>query len=130
MRVRAWRIPEHAILRDKPLSIAELTLKANDISTGGLGVSLLPKNDEPPKVIEGERLRVQIEHADQDLIIEGRMLHRAGATPAGQIRAGIQFKKLENDLEGRQILAALTKIVGELQREEVRRMRLGLAKAG
>jgi hypothetical protein len=38
----------------------------------------------------------------------------------------VQFKKLQNDLEGRQNVAALTQIVGELQRDEVRRIRLGL----
>jgi hypothetical protein len=42
----------------------------------------------------------------------------------------VQFKTLENNLDGRQILAQLTRIVGELQREEVRRLRLGLCKAG
>ena len=36
------------------------------------------------------------------------------------------FKKLENDIEGRKSLALLQKIIGELQRLESRRVKLGL----
>jgi hypothetical protein len=37
---------------------------------------------------------------------------------------------MQNDLEGRKLMAQLTRVVGELQREEIRRMRLGLTQAG
>jgi hypothetical protein len=36
---------------------------------------------------------------------------------------GIEFKKLESDLEGRQLLAKLNELVGNLQRDEIRRLR-------
>jgi hypothetical protein len=45
------------------------------------------------------------------------------------VRTGIVFKPLDQDLEGRQTLAALTRIVGQLQRDEVRRHRLGIKSA-
>jgi len=48
----------------------------------------------------------------------------------GNILAGVEFKKLENNLEGRQLLATLTRLVGELQRTEISEFREGLAKAG
>jgi c-di-GMP-binding flagellar brake protein YcgR len=127
--VRIWRIPEHAYLKDRPLAAAELSVQPRDLSIGGMGVTFLPKNNEPPKVLPGERLRIQLSYNGDDMIIEGRMLHSNTPAKVEPIRAGIQFKKLQNDLEGRQMLAMLTKIVGQLQREEVRRMRLGISAA-
>ena len=106
--------------QDKPISV-------RDISIGGLGVMLLPKADEPPKAISGERLRLSLRYREyEELVLEGRMRYMPPAGSPTPIRCGIQFKKLENNLEGRQALAALTRIVGELQREEVRRTRLGI----
>jgi hypothetical protein len=75
-------------------------------------------------------LRIELSHAGNKMLLEGRMRHPVAPTKEKQFRAGIQFKALENNLDGRQLLAQLTRIVGELQREEVRRLRLGLCKAG
>jgi hypothetical protein len=55
------------------------------------------------------------------------MKHPADAGNQPSIRAGIQFSELQGDIQGRQMLAQLTKIVGELQREEIRRFRMGLS---
>jgi c-di-GMP-binding flagellar brake protein YcgR len=133
LRVRVWRIPEHFILRDRPTAALELSVQVRDVSIGGLGLRLLPKNDEPPKVLPDERLRLELRFRDDEpLILEGRMRYAGGPRSADDdspVRGGVQFKKLEDNLEGRQALAALTKIVGELQREEVRRARLGLREA-
>jgi c-di-GMP-binding flagellar brake protein YcgR len=127
LAVRVWRIPEHFFLSDKPMASQELVTKMRDISIGGLGVFLLPKGEEPPKVLLGERLRISLRYREMDeLILEARLRYLpppGGPTP---IRGGIQFKKLDDNLEGRQNLASLTKIVGELQRDEVRRTRLGI----
>jgi hypothetical protein len=129
LSVRVWRVPEHAYLKDRPLAAAELSVQARDLSIGGMGVTLLPKNNEPPKVVSGERLRIQLTYNGEEMLVEGRMLHFKPSDKPEPIRGGIQFKKLEHDLAGRQTLASLTKIVGELQREEVRRMRLGISAA-
>jgi c-di-GMP-binding flagellar brake protein YcgR len=131
LRVRVWRIPEHHYLRERPLAALELAVEVRDISTGGLGVLVLPKDSKPPKVLANERLRVEMTFREdrEPLILEGRMCYSAGKHPPGptdQIRAGVQFKKLQNNMDGRQTLASLTRIVGELQREEVRRRKLGI----
>jgi hypothetical protein len=47
--------------------------------------------------------------------------------PTTPIIIGVAFIKLDKDVKGRQKLAALARIVGELQRAEARRMRLGIA---
>ena len=127
--VRVWRIPEQLALADKPMASAELPVKLRDVSTGGLGVAFLPKDGEPAKVLAGERLRVALRYQDSnEIILEGRVCYLPPSKDE-PVRAGIQFKKLEDDLEGRQKLAALTGIVGKLQRDEVRRTRLGIQAA-
>ena len=125
--IRLWRVSEQAVITDKPMATQELMAKVRDISIGGLGVMLLPKAEEPPRVLSGERLRLSLRYREyEELVLEGRMRYMPPAGSPTPIRCGIQFKKLENNLEGRQALAALTRIVGELQREEVRRTRLGI----
>jgi hypothetical protein len=42
------------------------------------------------------------------------------------MRTGIQFKALQDDLDGRKQLSRLNGILGELQRDEIRRFRMGL----
>jgi len=127
LTLRVWRIAEHFFLTDKPPTSAELPAKLRDVSIGGVGVTLLPKGDEPPKVLTGERLRLSLKYKELDeLILEGRMRYLPPPTGQIPIRCGIQFKAMENNLEGRQALAMLTRIVGELQRDEVRRTRLGI----
>jgi len=128
LSLRAWRIPEHAVLRDRPPANAELSTKLRDISIGGIGVYILPKDGEPPKAVEGERVRVVLKRDEgEELLLEGRIrkcITQNGGE--GAIDTGIQFMKLQDGMQGRQILSELTKIVGSLQLEEVRRHRLGL----
>jgi c-di-GMP-binding flagellar brake protein YcgR len=133
LSIRIWRIPEHVRVKDKPQRAAELAIAVRDLSLGGIGLSILPKGDEPPKVLPGERVRVLLKYkSGEESIIEGRMRapKQAPALAGAKVEAihtGVQFQKLEAGLEGRQVLSELTKIVGELQQEEVRRQRIGIA---
>ena len=115
---------------DRPLAAQEVECELRDLSTGGMGLTFRGKDSEPPKVSTEDRLRIELTHSGDKILLEGRMRHPTAPKKETQFRAGIQFKALENNLDGRQILAQLTRIVGELQREEVRRLRLGLCKAG
>jgi c-di-GMP-binding flagellar brake protein YcgR len=106
--IRVWRVGETANLKDQPPAGHQLHAELRDLSTGGAGVRLSGEN--------GEKL-------------EGKMRPPARPPTDNTIITGIQFKKLENDLEGRRILAQITKLVGALQRTQVRRLRLGLTGA-
>ena len=130
LSARVWRIPQHAYLGDRPMAAQEIACELRDISTGGVGLSFKGKEGGPAKVSTEDRLRIELTTAGGKILVEGRMRHPVEPTKENQFRAGVQFKALENNLDGRQILAQLTRIVGELQREEVRRFRLGLCKAG
>jgi c-di-GMP-binding flagellar brake protein YcgR len=127
LSMRLWRIAENFYLTNKPPRAAELAISLRDISVGGAGLILLPQDGQPPKILAGERVRVAIKQGENDeFIIEGRMRTiRPGENQT--VYTGVQFTKLQDGVEGRQFLSELTKIVGALQLEEVRRRRLGLS---
>jgi c-di-GMP-binding flagellar brake protein YcgR len=127
--VRIWRIPERAVLRDRPMAAQEVKGEVRDLSLGGMGCTIFGKDGNPPVISNEDRLRIQIKARDHELLIEGRMCYPVGKPKSDIARAGVQFKALENSIEGRQTLATLTRIVGELAREEVRRLRLGIKAA-
>jgi len=127
LSVRIWRIAEHFFLTDKPMASQEIVATLRHISIGGIGAMLQGRNNESPKVLAGERLRITLKYKELDeLILEARVRYMPPEGTPTPFRCGVQFKKLENNLEGRQNLASLTRIVGELQRDEVRRTRLGI----
>jgi c-di-GMP-binding flagellar brake protein YcgR len=130
LSARCWRIPEHAYLGDRPMAAQEVPCELRDISIGGVGLTFRGKDGQPAKCSTEDRLRIELTHPGGKILVEGRMRHPVEPSKENQMRAGIQFKALENNLDGRQILAQLTRIVGELQREEVRRFRNSLCKTG
>jgi len=129
LSARIWRIARSAYLHDRPAAAQELPTRLRDISTGGIGVTFLAKDGEPPRITPEDRLRIQLTLAEgEELILEGRLRYPLKLPKAAtEVRAGVQFKQLNDDLAERQMLATLTKVVGEMQRAEARRFRLGIA---
>lgn len=130
VNVRVWRIAEKTYLKDRPMANQEISVRVNDLSAGGVGLMLLGKDGQPPRVTAQDRLRVQVEYNGEQILVEGRLRYPTNMPRSDMVRAGIQFKTLQADLEGRQNLARLTRIIGELQRAEIRHYWLGLDKAG
>jgi len=127
IRVRAWMLSEHTVLLDRPSATQEIKVELRDVSLGGIGVKIVSPESLPHPLVEGLRIRVQLEYNDIDLLLDGRLRNPPPTDGSKQVVTGIVFKILEADLEGRQKLSALTRIIGEMHREEVRRTRLGLA---
>jgi hypothetical protein len=123
LSVRTWRIPERAHLADRPMHAQEIACELRDLSVSGMGVTFHGVNGEPPRVSTQDRLRIEFTHGEDTMLFEGRMRHPAAPSRGPTVRAGVQFKALEDDIDGRQILARLARIIGELQREEARRLR-------
>jgi c-di-GMP-binding flagellar brake protein YcgR len=124
--VRIWRVGPRAAVRDIPMASQEIKAELRDISVGGIGVLLHGKDGAEPLVSPADRLRVQLVFGPHTLLMEGRMRAPSGQQTPGRILTGVQFQNLEDDIKGRQNLALLTRMVGEMQRDEVRRFRLGM----
>ncbi|HEY7120013.1 MAG TPA: PilZ domain-containing protein [Tepidisphaeraceae bacterium] len=122
--IRVWRMAEHAHLRDRPLPSTLLKAAVRDLSVGGMGLDFTPGPDDPPVAAE-QRLRVAVIHPEGELVLEGRVRH-ARPQSDGSVRLGVQFKRLADDLSGRQTMATLTQVIGQLQRTEIRRRKLAL----
>ena len=131
LSVKVWRIAERTYLRDRPMASQQVKCELRDISLGGIGVTFRGEKGEPPKVSTEDRLRIELSCGGTSFLLEGRMRKPTPVANADRsvVRSGITFKALDQDLQGRQTLAALTRVVGTLQREEVRRHRLGIAAA-
>ncbi len=126
MALRVWRMNPRATVRDVPLAAQEITTHIRDLSIGGTGVKFIGKNGEPPRVSPEDRLRVQLTCGSSVFLLEGKMRNHFQNPSPDVMITGIAWKDLEREIETRQTLAELTRLVGLLQREEARRARLGL----
>lgn len=129
VHLRVWRMPPRASLYESPTPSAELGVRLRDISIGGVGVCLTARDGSAPLVCEEDRLRILLTMENLEVVIEGRMRTPKGPQPVPAIATGIIFKETLNDIESRRAMAAITRIVGDLQRQELRRARLGMMTA-
>jgi c-di-GMP-binding flagellar brake protein YcgR len=127
--LRIWRLGPYDLLKTEPLAATEVKAEIRDLSMGGAGVTLIGQDGQMPKICVEDRLRVELKYNGQAMILEGWMRAPNAAPQGDKIVTGIQFKKLQDDLEGRQKQAQLVRIVGELQRLDLRRARVGLTRA-
>lgn len=127
LAVRIWRIGREANIKDRPMSASEVPCRLLNLSIGGIGVMLENRDDHSLAIHPADRLRIELSHAGESLIMEGRLRYPQQKIRDRACRAGIQFLALQDDIEGRRITAILTRLTGELQRLELRRFRLGLA---
>jgi c-di-GMP-binding flagellar brake protein YcgR len=124
---RVWRISRSAPPGTRLPSETELTTEIQDLSLGGMGVIFQGKGGQPPKVTDGEYVRAELRSPCGVLVLDGLVRCPPMANQVGTKRAGIQWTAAEKSLEGRQMLAQLAKILGGIEREELRRVRLGMA---
>ena len=119
---RLWRIADGADISREPASTMHIEAKMRDLSVGGMGVTLPAPVEGETKLVTGQRLRIELQYEQQTpLILDGKLRIAQNANPDGTYFAGIQFVGLQEGLEGRRIQTELTQIVGQLQREELRR---------
>jgi c-di-GMP-binding flagellar brake protein YcgR len=124
--VELWRMSRYARLTDKPAASQTVRAAVRNLSAGGLGITCRP-SEHAVKLVEGERMRIHLSYKALDLLLEGSVRF-VSTSPTGAQRAGVKFAiSNTRGWQGRQNLVKVTTIVGELQREEARRMRLGIA---
>lgn len=120
---RFHRITEQAEVTDPPPSTAEMMIDVRDFSAGGCGGTWKRKKDDP-KLVPDQRLRVQIDSPITSLILDARVRFAQPLHEPELVRVGIQFTLNINSIPDRQKMMHLNKILGELQRLELRRKRL------
>jgi len=96
-----------------------------DLSVGEMNIAIRPTPGDT-RIVPEQRLRIEIPWGEEVMILDGRARHTRKLAN-GELRMGVQFRKLDGTIEGRRISAVLTQIVGHFQRYEIRRTRLGLA---
>lgn len=126
LKVRVWIIGEQDEIEIAPIPVRELKVEVSDLSVGGVGVRLLPLPTVDRRIVIDQRLRIELTPGTgESLLLEGRVRAlRKGEDPSCM---GIAFKKMDDTMDCRRALATLTRIVGELQRDEVRRVRRNCA---
>lgn len=129
LTARVWRMGRNAFAKDRPAASSEVPTRLRDISTGGLGVVLVARDANTPRLTPDDRLRVQLTLPDgSQILLEGRLRYPVKyADDATEVKAGIQFRQVNGDVEDRATQMTLAKLVGEMQRAEARRFRLGIA---
>jgi len=127
LKVKVWTMPEQASLRDKPAASRELLCEPRDISVGGIGLTIRTTGSKTPPLATGDRMRVQLTLRETVALLEGRLRYPPRAVKDSSFRAGVQFRTLDDSREDRLAASQLNKIVNEMQRELIRRKKLGLA---
>lgn len=126
--MRMWRIAPRVDLMDRPMASAELQCKLINLSPGGAGVLLTGAQGQPPVITSQDRLRLELKFRDQVVVIEGAMRYPDPPPRENSFRAGIQFISQVDNMRSRQAGVVLTRLVGELQRRELRQIRMGMAR--
>jgi hypothetical protein len=126
---RFWLMSEDAHLRDKPPVKSELKGDLFDISVAGLGVMLHGAAGKPPAVKAGDRIRIQLTVREATVLLEGRVRYapRPVIDGNGAARVGVQFKTFTESRDDRNAMIQIDRMVSELQRESIRRRKLGTA---
>lgn len=127
VRIRLWRMSQQAQLHDRPATGSEITGKLINLSPGGAGVLLTGRAGKPPMITLQDRLRLELHIGEHAMLVEGIMRHPQPPPREESYRSGIQFVGLDDNLKARQTRVQLTRLIGELQRRELRLMRMGLS---
>jgi c-di-GMP-binding flagellar brake protein YcgR len=126
LQVKVWTMTEQANLRDKPPVSREILCEVRDLSVGGIGLTIRATSGRLPNVATGDRIRIQLTLRGTVAVLEGRLRYPPRVTKDSSVRAGVQFKALGDSREDHHAGTQLNKIVNELQRELIRRKKLGI----
>ena len=124
--VRVWVMSETATLRDKPAASRELKCEPRDLSAAGIGLTVIGRDGKPAAVTAGDRVRVELSLGDVTAVLEGRVRHPEKPAKAALVRIGVQFKALGESKDDRHAITQLGRIVSGLERENIRRRKLGI----
>lgn len=123
VRVKVWRIEKEASLTDTPSPGSELNIDVRDFSESGIGGVWKRRAGESPLLPSDQRLRVDIITPAGTTHIDAFVRFLAGLPDPDYRRIGIQFMLNANNLPDRTKMSALGRIMGQLQRAELKRLK-------
>jgi c-di-GMP-binding flagellar brake protein YcgR len=123
--VRIWRLAPNEDLHESPADTKEVAAQILNLSNGGIGVKFIGEDGKRPKVCTQDRLRVALTFEGEEVIIEGRMRPPHLRPTSSTMVTGIQFGQSECNPKEK-TGSRLLRIFVELQRRELRRVKLGL----
>lgn len=121
---RFWRIAADADLATVPPAAAELNVDVRDFSVSGVGGIWKRRRGEDPVLPCDQRLRVDVITPATTVTLEAYARFLAGLPEPEYRRLGVQFMLGPTNLADRAKVGLLNRITGELQRSELKRLRV------
>jgi c-di-GMP-binding flagellar brake protein YcgR len=120
---KCWRASDQDDLSKLPSATALLVIDVRNLSAGGFGGVWKRRRDDPPTLATSQRFRIDAGTPAGNVVLDGRLRFLERIGDGDMQRIGIQFA-YSASLQDRQKLAMLNKLIGELQRQELRRLKL------
>ncbi len=126
IQFKFWRLAEQANLLDDPAVNTLMDIDVRDFSAGGCGGTWKRRKDDPRIAVVGnQRLRVEIDGGQAGKALLEARLRFLDPLHAPELRhVGVQFTINDSNFQDRHTVVLLNKLVGELQRTELRRQRI------
>lgn len=122
MSVRIWRINEYVLLRDRPLPSQEMPCEPKDLGEGGMCAVLFPNSEEALNLKFNQRFRVELKYGRHEMLFEARLRHPEQTRRDDEsATCGFEFIHTERDVECRRHRQKLQVVLGEVQRNAVKR---------
>ena len=124
VNIEAWRVSDQHDIKSTPPSTQQVHIDVRDLSIGGLGGIWRRKPTDPSTLASDQRFILRMTHEKDSLVIEAR-LQFIGTVPDPDLRrVGLKFDLKPNQINDRLAVGTLTKLMGELQRAELRRKKM------
>ena len=121
-KIQAWRLSETADLDVEPGPNTQLDLSIVDLSVTGMGALNRMQPGQPP-LTPHQRLRLILSWQGDATLIEGKAMSVRPTDGGKSAIVGVRFEGLQSALNGRRIDAKLTRIVGQLSRAELQKLK-------
>jgi len=123
---KCWRIGEQydILTAETPPNATMMMIVVRDLSAGGMGGLWKRRMSEPVSLVANQRLRIEISSGGNTVTLDARVRFLDDVPAPDTSRIGIQFTIHPASLADRQKTTLLGKLIGDLQRAELRRMKL------
>ncbi|MDB5325423.1 MAG: hypothetical protein JWM57_992 [Phycisphaerales bacterium] len=124
VRLKFWRIDKEANLTAIPPAGSDINIDVRDFSESGVGGVWKRRAGEDPILQSDQRLRVDVITPTGTITVDAFVRFLAGLPEPEFRRIGVQFMFNRTNLADRTKMSTLGRLVGDLQRAELKRLRI------